>query len=268
MDASKHRLKIGLALGSGGVRGMAHIGVIKVLEKADIPIDYIAGSSMGAIVGGVYAFRRDIKSVENAALSVGWKEAISLIDLSIKQGLVKGAKLERFLRHQVGFVEMEQLQIPLNIVATDLATGQMVCLDKGDLVEAIRASISVPLVFKPVDYHGRTLADGGLSMPVPVEIVRKMGADVVIAVNIEGDLFDHRSNSRWGFATVARASIDALRFHLAKQEADTADIVITVHSRGGRLIEEVTWDVKKLISTGERYANAALPEILKRLEGF
>lgn len=265
MDTPKHRPTIGLALGSGGIRGIAHIGVIKVLEKAGIPIDYIAGSSIGAMIGGLYALHKDIKIVETIALSVDWQTSISLIDPSIRQGLVKGAKLEQFLRDQVGFVAIEKLRIPLKIIATDLATGQMVGLDKGDLIEAIRASISVPLVFKPVSYRGWTLADGGLSMPVPVEIARQMGADIVIAVNIEGDLFDYRRSLRPGLAAIALTSIDALRYHLAEQETNTADIAITVHSRGGKLIEEVTWDAKKLISAGERYAKAALPTILERL---
>ena len=262
----KRRPTIGLALGSGGSRGIAHIGVIKVLEKAGIPIDYIAGSSIGAMIGGLYAFRKDIRAVERLALSLDWKMAISLIDPSVRQGLVKGAKWEQFLRDQLGFVAIDQLQIPLQIVATNLDTGQTVCLDHGDLVEATRASISIPLVFKPVAYHGQSLADGGLSMPVPVDIVRRMGADIVIAVNVEGDLFDYRSQSRFGWTKIARTSIDLLRYHLANQEAETADVVITVHSRRGKLIEEVTWDAKQLISAGERCAKLAIPMILERLK--
>ncbi|RLC37888.1 patatin family protein [candidate division Kazan bacterium] len=261
MNISTNRPQIGLALGSGGSRGLAHIGVIKALEEAGIPVDYIAGSSIGAMIGGVYAIHKDITLIEKALLSVGWKKALSLIDVSVKQGLIRGSKIEKIIQSQVGSVNMEKLMIPTTIVATDLMTGKPVYFNQGDLTKAIRASISVPLVFRPVTYHGQILADGGLSMPVPVKAARDMGADIVIAVNIEGDLFDYRRVSKPGFMSIALTSIDALRYNLADREAGDADVVITIHSRSGKLIDEVAWDTKKLISVGERYTKAALPKI-------
>lgn len=262
----KKRPTIGLALGSGGPRGIAHIGVIKILEQAGVPIDYIAGSSIGAMIGGLYALNKDIKAVERLALSVSWKKAISLIVPSVKQGLTRGEKWEKFLRDQLGFVAIDHLQIPLQIVTTDLVSGRMVCLNRGDLVKAIRASISIPLVFQPVTNHDQVFVDGGLSMPVPVSVVKEMGADIVIAVNVEGDLFDYHHQKKFNWATTAQASLNLLRYHLARQEADTADIAITIHSRKGKLIEEMVWDAQELISTGEHYAKTAVPKILDYLK--
>jgi len=262
---AENRPKIGLALGSGGPRGMAHIGVIKVLKEAGIPIDYIAGSSVGAVVGGLYSVFQEVEAVEKVALSLSWMETISLMDISARQGVIKGDKIVKYLQELIGSVDISELKIPLSVMATDLSTGKAVFMDKGDLVEAIRASISIPLVLKPLESDGRILADGGLSSPVPVETVKKMGADIVIAVNIEGDLFDYRRQPKQTL-TIARTSIDALRYHLAKKEAEEADVVITIHSRSGdRIVDELDLDAKELIAAGEKYAKAALPDIQKYL---
>jgi len=178
--------KIGLALGSGGARGLAHIGVIKVLEEKGIKIDYIAGTSIGALIGALYCQTKNIQSVEDFALSMDWKMlAEVLFDFSFKGGMISGEKVEKMLRHQLDNISFADLKIPLNIVCADLRTGEKLVCDSGDVSQAVRASISVPIIFKPFQKDDALLIDGGLVEPVPVQTVRKMGADYVIAVNLD-----------------------------------------------------------------------------------
>jgi len=223
---NNNKPKIGLALGSGGARGLAHIGILKVLEKHDIKIDYIAGSSIGAIIGGFYASGSDVERIEKFALGANRRSIFSLIDLKLKCGLIGGKKIEELIDAKLKVKEFENCKIPFSAVATDLKTGEVVLFDKGDLTSAIRASISIPLVFKPMELDGRILADGGLSEPVPVKTVREMGADIVIAVNLDGYICSENWTSRW--FVIADNSFSILRHHLALSGTRSADIVIDV----------------------------------------
>jgi len=208
------RPKIGLALGSGGSRGLAHIGVIKALEENNIPIDFVAGSSIGTMVGGFYAAGLSIKEIEKIALSTTWRRVFSvLFDPHLKQGLIGGEKLKTFIEDYINGKKFEDCKIPFVAVATDLKTGEVVVLNKGEMAQAIRASVSIPLVFKPVKINGRILADGGLSAPVPVEIARNMGADIVIAVNLDKHYCDEERETGW--YDIANDSLNILRHHLA-----------------------------------------------------
>ena len=148
--AKSKRPKIGLALGSGGSRGLAHIGVIKALEENNIPIDFIAGSSIGAMAGGFYAAGLSIKKMEEISLETNWRRMFSLVDPHLKQGLISGEKVKTFIEGYVDGKKIEDCKIPFVAVATDLKTGEIVILNKGEMAQAIRASISIPLVFKPV----------------------------------------------------------------------------------------------------------------------
>ncbi len=226
MTKSK-RPKIGLALGSGGARGLAHIGVIKVLEENNIPIDFIAGSSIGAMAGGLYAAGLTMKKIEEIALSTDWRRVFSVLsDPSLKKGLIGGKKLKTFIESYIDGKKFEDCKIPFVAVATDLKTGEIVILDKGKIAQAVRASISIPLIFKPIEINGRTLADGGLSAPVPVEIARNMGADIVIAVNLD----KHYCIEKWspGWYDIANDSLNILRHHLALLNTAGADIVVEI----------------------------------------
>ena len=203
--------KIGLALGRGGPKGLAHIGVIKVLEENNIPIDFIAGSSIGAVVGGVYAVTKDVKLIEETIINTNWRQILSLIDPSFRQGLVGGEKLKKFIEGYIGKVKFHDLKIPLSVIATDLKTGEMILINEGEVASAIRTSISLPLVFKPVKQDDQLLADGGLSLPVPVEIANEMGAGLVIAVNLDAGYFANNHNSvNFGFYKIANNSINLL----------------------------------------------------------
>jgi NTE family protein len=260
------RPKIGLALGSGGPRGLAHIGVIKVLEQNNIPIDYIAGSSIGAMVGGFYAAKKDIKKVESIALGADRKLMLSLLDPTFRQGLLAGDKVKKYIESHIGGITFDDLKIPLSVVATNLKNGDVVVFDKGKVAPAIRASISFPLVFKPVELSNRLLADGGLSAPVPVEVVRKMGAEFVIAVNLDADYFadSNSKSSTFGFYKIADNSMNLLRHHLALWNVKDADIVID--PRVGNANWMNFWDGKDVIAAGERAADEVLPQLQKLLE--
>ncbi len=257
--------KVGLALGSGGAKGLAHIGVIKVLEKNNIPIDFIAGSSIGALVGGFYSAAKDIKEIEKIAISANWRQLLSLIDPSLRQGLISGEKLKKFIENYIGKIKFQDLKIPFSAIATDLKTGEIVSINQGEVTSAIRASISIPLVFKPARREGRLLADGGLSLPVPVEIARKMGAELVIAVNLDADYFANKDDNKTNlsFYKIANNSINLLRYHLASWNVKDADI--TIEPKLGIKLGIVHWnkflDGKDIILAGEEVAKKILPQL-------
>ena len=262
---NKKRPKIGLALGSGGAKGLAHIGVIKVLEENNTPIDFIAGSSIGALIGGFYSATKDIKQIEEIALSTNWRQVLSLIDPSLRQGLISGEKIKKFIENHIGKIRFQDLKIPLSVIATDLKTGETISINQGEVASAIRASISFPLVFKPVKWKSRLLADGGLSLPVPVEIVRKMGAELVIAVNLDADYFTNGDNNKTnlGFYKIANNSINLLRYHLASWNVKNADII--VEPKLDIKLGIVHWnkflDGKNIILAGESAMKKKLPQL-------
>src|SRR5258706_4246229 len=223
LHAASSRPKIGLALGGGGARGCAHIGVIRTLNELHIPIDYIAGTSMGAVVGGLYASGMTADEIEKAVLQADWSDVLNdrtaYRDLSFRRkeddnryltalhaglksrrvvfpaGLRSGQKLrslmQAYLLPAATVHDFSRLPIPFRAVATDIETGRAVVLDHGDLAEAIRASIAIPGYFSPVEIEGQLLVDGGLADNMPVDIVRSMGADIVIAVDVGSPLLKH-----------------------------------------------------------------------------
>ena len=209
---------MGLALSGGGARGGAHVGVLKVLEELRIPVDYIAGTSMGAIVGGLYASGMSAAEVEEFLLTMDWEAVgedrpprrdrtyrrkeddqryvmdleIGLDGFALPRGLRSGQRFTFELRRQVmpvvGVSDFSKLPVPFKAVAVDLETGDRVLLESGSLASAMRASMSIPGVFTPVELGGRLLVDGGIVANLPIDVVREMGADFVIAVNIGDQL--------------------------------------------------------------------------------
>ena len=179
------RPKIGLALGGGGPRGLAHIGVLKVIEENGIPIDCVAGASMGALIGAVYAAGVETERLEEIALNMDLKQtALMLAPTIARSGLIEGGRVREFIKSFVGDANIEELKIPFAAVATDINTGEEMVIDRGSVAEAVRASISVPGIFTPVRLGERFLVDGGLVNPVPISVVREMGAEAVMAVNV------------------------------------------------------------------------------------
>jgi NTE family protein len=260
------RLKIGLALGSGGAKGLSHIGIIKTLEKHGIPIDAIAGTSIGAVIGAYYAAHKDSKKLEEVAVTFYKKKGFALFDPTMQGGLIRGQKIEVLLSEMLKDVSFDSLKIPFTAVATDVNTAEPVIIKSGDLVKALRASISVPGFFQPVWQEKKLLADGGLSNPVPVEIVRSMGADIVIGVNLDTVYIDKPFTKLPSLATIPLHSVNILRHHLALHSAKTADIVITPKTLQVGLIGwKYFFDRRKaeeLIAFGEEAAEMHIPAII------
>jgi len=185
LKESDKKLSIGLALGSGAARGLTHIGVLKAIEENRIRIDYISGSSIGALIGGAYASGISVEEIEKIALQTNWKLMAKVFSPTLSlSSLINTNYLSEFLNTIFKNKSFEELKIPFSAVATDIQTGKMVVLEKGDLATAIRASISVPVVFSPVTLGKHKLVDGGLVNPTPVDVVKKMKMDKVIAVNL------------------------------------------------------------------------------------
>jgi len=181
--------KVGLALGSGGAKGLAHISVIKYLEAMGIPIDMIAGSSIGSIIGAIY-LTGNLKKFEEDTLKFTKKELLPLIDLTLpKSGIVKGNNFMKFLENYIPReTKFEDLPKPFSVIATDFYTGRQIVFKKGHIHNAIRASMSIPGVFVPVFYDGAFLIDGGVANALPIDVVKDMGAGLTIAVNLHPTL--------------------------------------------------------------------------------
>ncbi len=183
-----NRLKIGLALGSGAARGWSHIGVLNVLMAEGIRPDVIAGSSIGALVGAAFATGH-LDRLEAWARDLTWRGMVSLMDLSLSRGgLIRGDGIIAFLEELGVRGSIEELDVPFTAVATDLTTGREVWLQEGPIGSAVHASISMPGIFAPQKRGRHWLLDGGLVNPVPVSACRALGADIIIAVNLNGDL--------------------------------------------------------------------------------
>jgi NTE family protein len=185
-EGKKKGLKIGLALGGGSARGLAHVGVILALEAYNIPIDIIAGTSIGAVIGSLYASGATIEQLEEVALSIKMSKTLFMLDSTFPHsGLISGDHIEKML-NQFALKDktFDDLSIYFAAVATDVESGAKVILNQGKVVDAVRASIAIPGIFTPVKYGDYYLVDGGVVDPVPVDVVQMMGADIIIAVSL------------------------------------------------------------------------------------
>ncbi len=247
------RPRVGVALGGGFARGIAHLGVLRVLDQEKIQIDYLAGTSAGAMLAASYATGHTIPEIEAQARATRFRD-FGQWKLSW-MGLASNQKLEHYPRKYLGVTTFEQLRIPLAIAATDLGTGEPVYFTKGPLGPALRASCAYPGMFMPVEHDGRLLVDGFLAAPVPVDAVKKMGADVVIAVFLEA-ASDRKPSS---IVDVIGLSFAILQRHADREWRRKADIVIEP------IVRDFLWDdfdkTPELIASGEAAARAALPKI-------
>ncbi len=177
--------KIGLVLGSGVARGLSHIGVLKVLDKNKINVDFITGTSIGALIGAIYASGVSAKEIEEIALNIDKIKTLTLFTPTISHsGLIDGNKIIKFIESIIDRQNISDLNIPFAAIATDIMTGEEVVITKGSLLHTLRASISIPGIFTPANYNGKFLVDGGLVNPVPVSVALNMSADILIAVNV------------------------------------------------------------------------------------
>ena len=178
--------RIALVLGGGAARGFAHIGVIRVLEQERVPLAQIVGTSVGSLIGAIYASDRDSFDLEWTAFQLQQDDLFDfrIANAVLGMGYAKGEKLEAFVRARVKQENLEQLQLPFAAVATDLNWGERVVLDRGSVARAVRASSAIPGIFEPVQHQGKLLVDGGVVDNIPIEVARARGADLVVAVDI------------------------------------------------------------------------------------
>ena len=214
--------KMGLALGGGAARGYAHIGVLKVLEREGIPIDFIAGTSMGSLVGAYYACGFRLSELEEMALATKRRHLAGL-GFS-KKALLSTRKITKILARDIGSRTFQDLATPLSVVTMDILTGDEVVIDTGSVKEAVLASISIPGIFPPREVNGRLLVDGGIINQVPVSVVRDMGADFIIAVNLGflGNKRDKYTNA----AQIFIQALDMMAKKLMTIEEKDADVII------------------------------------------
>lgn len=234
---TEKQLKVGIALGSGSARGWAHIGVLRALGKAGIAPDIVCGTSIGALVGAVYA-GDDIAALEEWVTGLTWRQVLGFFDISFSGGILKGAKLTGFLRDNFMEKEIAGLARPFAAVATDLHSGREVWLREGSVAEAVRASIALPGLFSPCERDGRQLIDGALVNPVPVSLCRAMGADFVIAVDLGSSMIsrhianaesDRRAKKQLSMIEVVTTSLNIMSTRITRSRlaGEPADAVIS-----------------------------------------
>ena len=264
-DESKnpHRPRIGLALSGGAARGIAHVGVLRALEENYIPIDAIAGASAGALVGGAYAAGLTITQLEQLATRFRWRHT-SRFSFS-RLGLQSNAAMEKFLRTHLPVTRFEELKIPFAALAMDLQKGTAVIFrDEGDLPFAIRASTCIPAFYVPVrDENGRLLVDGGLVASLPIGHVRQLGADIVIAsdVNFDGARFFDYPKTALGVMAHVFVAVERV---VANQERADADVLLT--PRVGHIRWDQTRRAKELVELGYVTATESIDRIKSVIE--
>lgn len=250
---------IGIALGGGSARGFAHIGVLQALDEAKVPISIVAGTSAGSLVGAFYAAGFSPWKMQEVALKV---RDIDVADLSSgnRRGMLGGAGLRRLVNSYLDNMPIEKMPRRFAAVATDLATGELVALKRGDTGGAVAASCSIPGVFIPALFEGRELVDGGLTSPVPVGVARQMGADVVIAVDVGGR---PTSKPRSGLYEIILQSFEIMGRSLAQMESKTANLLI--QPKTDRFDSSDFSARKEMIEAGYLAGQAALPDLRRRL---
>ncbi|MEJ6952153.1 patatin-like phospholipase family protein [Natronospora cellulosivora (SeqCode)] len=214
-------IKIGLALGAGAARGMAHIPILEVLEEEGIRIDMIAGTSIGSLIGGVYAAGVPIKYIKEIAKELNWDH---ITDITFpRKGLIKGEKLLSFLELITQGKNIEDLKIPFRAIACDIEKGEHVVLENGSLARAIRASTSIPGIYVPFKHQNRVLVDGAVLDPVPIATLRKMDADIVIAVDVSVKNVHYEADNIFH---ILFNTFDIIQHELEKYKTFESDIII------------------------------------------
>lgn len=253
--------KVALVLGAGASRGFAHIGVLKVLESNRIPIHMIIGTSAGSFVGSLYAYGFNAYQIQKMSFSL---EKGDIIDLTIPDnGFIKGEKLEEYINTMVKNTPLEKIRIPFSAVATDIQNGREVVFGKGDTGKAVRASCSIPGIFRPVKIESRMYVDGGVVSPVAVDAARRMGADIVIAVDIASSIDNTPPENT--IDTILQ-SISIMYSKLTAVQLKRADVVIA--PKVGYIGSSDFSKRHEAVLEGERAALEALPAIQNIVAGL
>jgi NTE family protein len=248
--------KIALVLGAGSSKGFAHIGVLKIFESNKIPIHMIVGTSVGSAVGSLYAYGIDAFSLQKLAISINQGDIIDPLIIP-SNGFIKGEKLEEFINKSVKNTPIEKLKIPFYVIATDLENGQEMVFGKGNTGAAVRASCSIPGIFRPVKISERIYVDGGVVSPVPVEAAKRFGADVVIAVDVSAGA--ERTQPEGTIETILQ-SINIMYSKLSAIQLAKADVVIK--PKVGHISSSDFSKKHEAILEGEKAAIEALPQMM------
>lgn len=262
-DVPLARPRIALVLGGGAARGFAHVGVIRTLEQEKIPIDLIVGTSVGSLIGAIYAHDANSFELEWTAFSLEKSDLLDYTLLSSSMGPVKGDRLEEFVRTKVPVANIEDLRIPFFAVATDLNRGTRVVLDRGSLARAVRASCSIPGVFQPVSHQGRTLVDGGVVDNIPIAVARERGADIVIAVDISENV------TNFNITNLVDVTLQAVNIMFKENVAHkklAADILITPDVGGVAMMDFTR--KKRSMQAGIDATQRAMPAIRQALDDW
>ena len=254
--------KVGIALGGGSSRGFSQVGVLKVLEEERIPVFCIAGSSSGALIGALYCDAGGLDDIERITSRVKVSELVDYNIFRLIRGrwLIKGERMERFLRRNLRHKNIEDLPIPLGIVATEMKSGDRAVFRSGSIETAVRASCAIPGLFQPVKIDDNVYIDGGMSDPVPVALAREMGADVVIAVVIPDDLPEELPRSA---LKSIKYSLTVLFSKMTEHMVKDADVIIKPEC-GITRFDDISRR-REMILAGENAAREAMPRIRELL---
>lgn len=255
------RPKIGLALGSGSTRGMAHLGVWKVMEEEGIPIDMIAGTSAGSMVGGAYAAGMQLKDIIKIMSSIRWGQIVRPT-IPIRS-FVQNSPMIKFLEQHMGKHLIEELPIPFAIVASEVATGDAHIMRTGSLAHAITASTAIPSIMRPVKFQDKILVDGAVVHPVPAALVKSMGADIVIAVNVCAESFAKGTVRH--FIDSLLNTIDMMSAKMVKEELQLADVVLRPDLGYNQIGFK---DLQFCLDAGEVVTRDAISQIQKKITSF
>lgn len=251
--------KIALALGSGSARGLAHIGVLQVLEEEGIQVCGVSGCSMGAVVGSIYASGTDLKMLQKLIQEMSYKE---LFDYGVpRAGLVRGKRFTELIRILTKEKNFDQLEIPFNCVACDIRAGKNRVFDEGPVFKAVRASMSIPAIFTPVTLDDTLYVDGGVLDPVPVEAARLFHPDYVIAVDV--GLQEKEENINENTWEILMRSMDLMGIRAKLHETSTADVLINPKVR--HTAKYTNEDAEETIEIGRKATIDALPQIKQLL---
>ncbi len=258
-EASSHRPRVGLALAGGFARGIAHIGVLRVLQEAGIPIDVVAGTSVGALIGAAYCGGATLDDMQRVGCATTFADFGRWTPSWL--GLATNQRMERYLARFIQAKTFEELKIPLAIAATDINAGVTIYYSHGPIAPPLRASCAYPGLFVPIQFEGRTLVDGFLTAPVPVEGAYLLGAEIIIAVYLEaGNVEEPRT-----FTDILSRSFNIIQRHADVAWRQQADVIIEPD------VKSFVWDdftkANEMVTVGEAAAHAALPAIREALRG-
>ncbi len=269
-------MKISLALGGGAALGWTHIGVLRALENSPITVGAIAGTSIGAIVGAAWA-AGELDTLEQVARTANFRNIVRMLDPTVRRGgMMQGRSIEKRLQEHLGGREFADLSIPLAVISADLTTGDTIVIDRGPLVPAVRASMSLPGIFSPVEVGGRLLVDGGVALPVPVGPARKLAPDLpCLSVNLQNDFVNRviaagispDAGKAASSLAVVRAAVSLSLRNLGRYSLalDPPDFALSPPI--GQFDMQNFTRADELIEIGRRETEAIIPEILAKHSG-